>query len=365
MSYNVRTFQAASMPAALELVKREMGPDAVILGTRCIPAGRIGGLVGRQRVEITASPAHEGGPALRLGRPGGSNGDARRTQPAAVKAAPASPAPSAAATASTPPALPEEVYPYYVKLVQNEVAEELAARVLGAAARAMPAHMLADPKVLPEVLRRCIARLVPTAETAEIPEGGMRRISLVGPPGGGKTTMLAKLAAQFKLRRGRRVALLSLDMHRLAANEQLKRYAELIDVPMESAQTVNQVKRALEKLAGADCLLVDTPGVGPREQGRFARMAALLRAVRPDELHLVLPACLSGAAQKRLAEAFAPLGVTRLALTHLDEAVGFGVVLNAADRLKGKLSYLAAGQNVPRDIEEACGNRIAELILPV
>jgi flagellar biosynthesis protein FlhF len=165
------------------------------------------------------------------------------------------------------------------------------------------------------------------------------------------------------LRQGKRVAVLSLDMSRLAAHEQLRRYAEVIDVPLHVAQTIAEVRQGLRDLETVDLLLVDTPGVGLREQGRFARLAALLRAVRPDETHLVLPASLTPAVQARVAQGFAPLGLSRAVLTRLDDAIGFGVILNVTQRLNLSVSYVTTGQNVPNDIEEACGRRVAERLL--
>ena len=135
-------------------------------------------------------------------------------------------------------------------------------------------------------------------------------------------------------------------------------------MPFAAAQTITEVKQALQRLADAELLLVDTPGVGLRETARFARLAALLRAARPDETHLVLPACLTPSVLTRMAQGFAALTPASLMLTRLDDAVGFGIILNAIDRLKLRLSYLTTGQNVPEDIEEACGQRVAELVFP-
>lgn len=342
------------MREALARVKRDLGPHAVILGTRSTPASGVGRLIGRDRVEITAVPPDTPSPAPRT---------ASSAVGLAARCGRAPRTPSAGTSAA--PALPEQVYPYFVQLVQNEVSEDLAERLLRAAVRTLPGDQIGDGRVMRALLRRCIARMIPTCGPVELPDGARRRIALVGPPGGGKTTTLAKLAAHIKLRKRKRVALLTLDMHRLAANQQLERYAELVGVPLETAQTESGVEQALERLPPTDCVLIDTSGVGLREQGRLGRVAALLRAARADEVHLVLPASTAVRAQVRIAAAFAPLGASRVVLTRLDEAVGFGVVLNAMDKVSGALSYVTAGQKVPQDIEEACSRRVAELILPL
>jgi len=348
LSYSVRTFQASSMRDALELVKRDLGPDAVILGTRTVSRGGVGKLAGRQSVEISAAPPGMATPAPRAGRP-------RKSPP------PAEPD-RTARTQPKEPRLPEHLYPYYVQLVQNEVAEELAEKLLRAAAARVPAGD-ADQKTLRATVRDYIAGMLPESGGIELSAGVARRVALVGPSGSGKTTTLAKLATHFKLRLGKRVALLSLDTQRMAAHEQLRRYAELIEVPLHTAQTIAEVKLCLKSLSEIDLLLIDTPGVGLSEQGRFARLATLLRAARPDEKHLVLPASLTPDVQARVAGSFAPLGISRAVLTRLDDAVGLGVILNVTQRLNLGLSYVTTGQNVPNDIEEACGRRVAALLL--
>jgi flagellar biosynthesis protein FlhF len=330
------------MRDALERVKRELGPDAVILGTRTLPAGGLGALTRRARVEITAAPASASSPAPRL----------RARAPS--RAAETSP--------TTKPALPQRLYPYYVQLVQNEVAEEVAAQLVQRAVALVPEGHGDDPAALREAIRAYIARVMPEPAGVTLESGKSHRVAFVGPSGAGKTTTVAKLAAQFKLRQGWTVAVLSLDTHRPGATDQLRRYVEVLDLPLRTAQTIAEVKQAVKDLGSVDVLLIDTPGVGLREQGRFARLALLLRAARPDETHLVLPASLTPAVQVRVAQSFGPLGIARVVLTRLDEAIGFGVILNVAERLNLNVSYVTTGQNVPRDIEEVGGRRVAELL---
>lgn len=355
MISDVRTFRAATISAALARVKRELGPDAVLLGTRMRPSAG----TDREEVEITAAPPAAGPP-----RPAAA---AATSSPVAGNPPSASGVdeplnPSPAVTPRTR-GVPESLYPFYLELVQNEVAARIAARIVRQAVGPLN-QTTPDPAAIRAALRTQLERMIPAGGGVEVAVGGARRIALVGPPGSGKTTTLAKLAAQLGLRQKRRVAILSLDRHRLGGHEQIRRYAEIIGVPMAEAETAAQVRAACEALASAEAILMDTGGVALRDQPRRAQLVELLAAAQPDETHLVLPASMSAAAQQRAAEAFAPLGVSRLVLTGLDEAVGFGVVLNVLGRLRLPVSYLTTGPRVPQDLLEACSRRLAELILP-
>lgn len=322
------------MPEALALVKRELGPDAVILGTRTLTPKGIGRLARRARVEITAAPPETVTPAPRLG-----------------------PRPKGSAQVCS-----DELRPYYTKLVQNEVAEELAARLVRQAEAQARDTNKPPAECLRAALRAFIARAVPTGGAIQLRPGVTRKVALVGPCGGGKTTTLAKLAALFKLRHRKRVALLSLDVQRLAAHEQLRRYADIFGVAMFAAHSADAAGEALSKVGEVDLLLIDTPGIGLRDRARMVALQSMLERIDPDEVHLVLSACQSFNAQAKAARAFAPLHASRVVLTRMDDAVGFGVILTTLERLDCRLSYLTCGQSVPNDLEEACGRRIAQLV---
>lgn len=367
-----RRFKAATMRAALELVKSELGPHAVILKTGQLSADAPGS-GGRRWIEIVAAPSGGATPRPRPAKPRSAE-NRGNAAPASLAAAPRgtraadvtvaarrdargsdTPAALPAAPAAEPPPALREAY---VRLVQNEVGEELAKRIV----KAVGTTAERDPEALRSALQRCVAEMLPAVGGVAPAPGETRRIALVGPPGGGKTTTLAKLAAHLKLRKRLRVALLSLDLHRLAAHEQLRRYADIIDVRLFTAQSPERLRAALGELDETDVLLVDTPGVGPRDASRMARLDELLGIVEPHETHLVLPATLAPGVQERAAALFAPLGAARVVLTHLDDAVGFGVVLSALQHIGLSLSYVSVGQRVPNDLEEACSERLAWLI---
>lgn len=360
-----RKFRAPATAEALELIKREIGPDAAIIRTRSTIYRDEGGRVVRG-VEITAQPGYT---------------VERRIAPSPVVST-GLPRPSADRQPIVGNDIPFHAREHYIRLVQREVGDELARQLVHAAVsaaqqqpsargvRSNPSGKVIFPRaeqdqsgVVTELLREAIARMLPNAGGIALTSGQTRTVCLVGPPGGGKTTTLAKLAAHFKLRAGARVAIISLDMNRPGASEQLRKYAEIVGVSLHAVQTVDAVHQAIASCAGSDLVLIDTPGISLRDSARFARLAALVRAARPDEIHLVLPAVLNASAQARAAERFGSLGADRLVLTCLDEAAGLGVVLTAIQRIPWHISYIAVGQKVPTDLHEASGTRLAELLL--
>jgi len=186
---------------------------------------------------------------------------------------------------------------------------------------------------------------------------------LVGATGVGKTTTLAKLAAQFRIKEGKKVGLITIDTYRIAAVEQLRTYARIIDTPLEVVLTPQELRLAIERLADCDIILVDTAGRSQFDAPKLDELRAFLKAADPRETHLVLSATSSRAVLQKSIELFSGLGVNRVLFTKLDEAVGIGTLLAAVHKLDVKMSYITTGQDVPNDIEVGDGRRLAEMIL--
>jgi flagellar biosynthesis protein FlhF len=187
-------------------------------------------------------------------------------------------------------------------------------------------------------------------------------IALIGPTGVGKTTTIAKLAANHKLHEGRKVGLITIDTYRIAAVDQLKAYADIIEVPLETVLTPGELQQAVRSMADMDVVLIDTAGRSPNNRMRLSQLRSFLAAGAPDEVHLVVSATSSRACAKGTLEHFCPLGVNRIILTKLDEAETFGVILTAASAGK-PLSYYTTGQDVPDDIACADSRRLAGMIV--
>jgi flagellar biosynthesis protein FlhF len=179
----------------------------------------------------------------------------------------------------------------------------------------------------------------------------------------GKTTTIAKLAANFRLRQRRRVGLITVDTYRIAAVEQLRTYADIIDLPMEVVSTPREMREAVDRLSNLDLVLLDTAGRSPRDEVKIQELKSLLAEARPDDVHLVLSSVSSVATLNKTAARFLDVGVTSLLMTKLDEATGLGNLLPLLRSCQVPLSYLTNGQNVPDDIEAADPRKLARMVL--
>ena len=115
-------------------------------------------------------------------------------------------------------------------------------------------------------------------------------MALVGPTGVGKTTTIAKLAANYRLREKKRVGLITVDTYRIAAVEQLRTYADIIDLPMEVVSTPREMREAVARMRNLDLVLMDTAGRSPRDEIKIQELRSLLAEAEADEVHLVLSA---------------------------------------------------------------------------
>ena len=124
----------------------------------------------------------------------------------------------------------------------------------------------------------------------QVSAGEGRVVALVGPTGVGKTTTIAKLAANFRLRENRKVGLITVDTYRIAAVEQLRTYADIIDLPMEVVRTPREMREAVARMRSLDLVLMDTAGRSPRDEVNIQELKSILAEAKPAEVHLVLSA---------------------------------------------------------------------------
>jgi len=417
----VKTFEAASMQEALNIVKREMGEEAFILSTR---TKQKKGAAEEAIIEVTAAvdeivpPPVNGAkqtyglrPPLSVARPvppPPAPEPARRLQePRVAPAPPVDLQPlrrelleikgavealkeqdsrnstilheldqlkallSRIQKQGMPSAqlhLPTSLLELYGGLVANDVDPMIAMRLCEYTQRALldqGGEEAVDPEKARLFMRRVISDFIPVASPIQLDPGKTRVAALVGPTGVGKTTTIAKLAAYAKLELKQRVALLTLDTFRMAAVDQLQQYAQILQVPIHVALTVEDLRSALRFYQDRTLVLIDTPGHSPKDGEVLGQLRRFLDELPEVETHLVLSATTKPRDMADIAQRFEPLRPGRLIFTKLDETSTYGPILSTLVRVKKPLSYLGTGQEVPQDLELATSRRVADLILPV
>jgi flagellar biosynthesis protein FlhF len=196
-------------------------------------------------------------------------------------------------------------------------------------------------------------------------EAGQRAvIALIGPTGVGKTTTIAKLATRFRLQQGRRVALITADTYRIAAVDQLQKYAELVDASFYVASTKQQMRETIASIHDVDVILIDTAGRSRTDGDRIQETGEIVAAAEPTERHLVLSAATSLTATRRAAESFMVTSCDRIIVTKLDEAGSLGEIISTLSELQLPVSWFTNGQDVSANIEPAKMERLVESLLP-
>ncbi|HWE36639.1 MAG TPA: flagellar GTP-binding protein [Isosphaeraceae bacterium] len=361
-----RTFRAGTLKEALAQVRRDLGGEAVILGTREVRRRRLFGLGRRELIEVTAA---DGAAPAALGGADALSAEAREALHAKFGEQ-LSRLHSMVEDLSRQgriehllPDLPAGLVPSYASLLEAEVPEPLARRLVRVVADRLEPDEANDAGAVRDAVLAAVEACLPIAPPIAAVAGTRRVVALVGPTGVGKTTTVAKLAANFKLVHGLRPGLVTVDTYRIAAVEQLRTYAEIISLPLAVANAPGEMRRAIQELGDVDLVLIDTAGRSPRDEVKIRELAAFLAEAKPDEIHLVLSAVAGERSLRAAVERFAVVQADRLILTKLDEADCLGGILALLGQANRPVSYLTTGQAVPDDLEPADRRRLARLIL--
>ncbi len=362
---DVRTYRANTLQEALATVRRELGPSAAVLQTREVRRGWLSWFTGSRSVEVVASrevavPSRFGGaadaPPSPLGQQTHAFDQASQLESLVAELHQRQPA-------ERDDQLADTLFHIFTDLIDAEMPEELAREFTERLREGASGGDLCDPVLLKARLTRMLESEITVSGPIRPLPGERRLIALVGPTGVGKTTTIAKLAANFHLRDRRKVGLITVDTYRIAAVEQLRTYADIIDLPMEVVTTPREMRRAVDALADMEVILMDTAGRSPRDEVKIQELRTMLSEARADEVHLVLSSVSSIQSLQRITERFDRVGVTSLILTKLDEATGLGNLVQLLRRCRLPLSYVTNGQNVPDDIAAADPRILARNVL--
>lgn len=206
-------------------------------------------------------------------------------------------------------------------------------------------------------------KLMESVEIATPSLKGPRIWSFIGPTGVGKTTTLVKLAAHFRLKVTDRITLITVDTYRIGAVEQLKQYAQILNLPLKVAIHPGELKQVIEENKEQDLLLIDTPGRSPRLPGPIDELRDFLTVHPKIENHLILSATTKDGDLEWIVERFRLLPIGSYVFTKIDETTQYIPLFNQLIRFKKPLSYLTKGQSVPEDLEIATKPKVANMVM--
>ena len=314
-----KRFCRSTLKEALRAVREELGPSALVLSTRSVPARNYRRWIGGRFVEVTAAVDRDSVSVSRMAL--SENRLSDRTRGIAARLQSCGLNQSLATAIAQHPSLEKRG---------------------------------AGSDVMREAVAETLAPLVAADE-------GARVEVFIGPPGAGKTTTIAKLAAQARTGRSARHGVVAADGFRVGAVEQLRLYADIIGAPFAAARCGEELTRALGELKRRP-VLVDTAGRSPRDEGAADMLDALTH--RDDvRRHLVLPATTTASQARRILERFAPSRPDRLILTRLDEIDTLAPLVDVLATCGLPISYFTHGQNVPDDLQLATPRRLTDWVL--
>lgn len=252
----------------------------------------------------------------------------------------------------------------YTTLLDNEVDERYVNQIMEEMDNVMRSDLQLD-SVLSNLYQKLILKFG-KPEGVKLTENKAKVVFFIGPTGVGKTTTVAKLASYFKIEKKKRVAFLTADTYRIAATEQLKTYADIINAPLSIVYTPEDMVEELEKLRDFDLILVDTAGYSHKNKDQQAEIKKLIEAVPEEfdrECYLVLSATTKYKDLKSIVDAYKEVTEYNIIFTKLDETSAYGNLLNIRMYCGADLSYTTNGQNVPDDMEIFNSQRIVKLLL--
>ncbi len=251
---------------------------------------------------------------------------------------------------------------FYNNLVKNEVEQDIARRIMDTVSAKIPSNAGFDDVAVQ--LSAVISGLLGKSETIGSGASGKPKVAIfVGPTGVGKTTTLAKIAANHMLSQKKSIGLITADTYRIAAVEQLKTYAEILDIPVSVAYTATELREAVKQNSDKDLILIDTAGRSHKNKAQFEELKAFVAASGADEVYLLLSSTTSSRSYREILKSYSFLPDYKLIFTKLDEASTCGIILNVRYLTGKSLSYITTGQSVPDDIETVNVDKITKNLM--
>lgn len=362
----VKKFVAKSMPEAMLQIRQELGREAVILNSQEIKTQGIFGFFKKKNIEVIAAldpdPIMQDKENKKSKKSEGIfdynqlNQNELMSEIQEIKKLFAQ---------QTKLEKSGFTYPYsllYEQLIEQEVTSELAAELIEDLYSRYQDHS----EVTIEQIRLAAKNLI-VNQLQEIDfttqKFTKKIIQLVGPTGVGKTTTIAKIAAEQMLKHKKKIAFITADTYRIGAIEQLKTYAKILDIPLTVVYSSADYKAAIEDFSDYDLILVDTAGRNYREQQYIDDLMQMTSLNQHTGVYLVLALTAKSEDSLEIYEQFKQIPLEGLVFTKLDETIRYGSLYNLPKKSSQNITYITNGQDVPDDLLRIDEKEIAELII--
>lgn len=341
----IKKFQADTLPEAVAMMKAEFGEDAVILHTKIVKKGWFFGLFGKKKFEVLGAVDPN---AKAINRPQNEPAHALKTSDQSEQE-------------FKTDAASDTVQKLYQQLTKQDISHKLTVDILRTVLSEVPKSEWKNEALLKQRLRSVISSKILTDPPWEYFDP-QKVVALLGPTGVGKTTTIAKLAANYHLIAQQKVGLITLDTYRIAAVEQLKTYADIINVPLTVVYSGEELQDAIANYHDQDLILIDTAGRSHNNQSQMEELNAALAGINAEK-YLVVSATTKSYDLMAIIDAYRSMDIDNLIVTKLDETESYGILLQAASYAQVPIAFITTGQSVPDDIEIADSEQLTNLIL--
>ncbi|MCD6162464.1 MAG: flagellar biosynthesis protein FlhF [candidate division Zixibacteria bacterium] len=375
----IKKFVAPSMPEALAKVKSELGDQAVILKTRMNrKAGGPGNLKGVEvtaAVEVEKKSRFEPSPDIESENANSIANEMESMQSESITVERLNSLSEQLAELKNTMAEKKEEKPESKRaltffgnlsgnmleagreLVNRNISEELALSIVSRLAQTENPLSLEMPEIKAQI-RQTLCSIIPMGEPIKINKDGKTVVMFVGPTGSGKTSAIARLAMNYKIESNDRIAIITSDNFRADSSQQVKSYCRIIGCPFGVVYSPEELSMAI-KSQEQGLILIDTPGVSPNNDEEISELLSLIRASKPHEIHLVIPASTPAKDVANMLDSFNEFGINKILVSKLDETKACGGVVTAVVNSGKKLSYLCRSREIPGQFGPALPESLA------